>query len=64
MPKSENIYTAIAVINTVDDAIGTNNDLANAWIAELRNHATHLGKIGQTLGAAYQKPTESDGIFL
>jgi hypothetical protein len=64
MPKSENVYAAIAVINTIDNAVSANNDLTNGWIVQFRNDATHLRKIGEALGAADEKPTESDCIFL
>ena len=49
MPESGNVHPAIAVINTVDDAVGANDNLANGWIAELRHDPPISGKSARRL---------------
>ena len=60
MPESSNVHAAVAVIDSMDNAVGANDNLANGWIVELGNNAAHFGKVCKTLGAVEQKLTKRD----
>ncbi len=63
MPESRDVHTAIAVIDAMDDSVGTDDDLPNGWIIEFRDDATQLGKLTKPFGVAYEKLTETDRPF-
>ena len=45
MPKTGDIHTTSGMIHPVDDAVGTNNNLADVGVIELGDDPAHLGKI-------------------
>src|ERR1035438_1847810 len=55
MPESGDIYSAIGVVNAVDDTVGADDNLANGWISKFWNHSAHLREVGETLSAADQE---------
>lgn len=55
MPETSYVHAAVAVVDTVDDAIGTNHDLSDGRVVELRNDSAQLRKISEALGAADEK---------
>jgi hypothetical protein len=60
MPEARYIHPAIGVIDSVDNAIGADDDFAKRRIIELGNYATQLGIVGEALGAAEEKTGRSE----
>jgi len=63
MPESGNVHTAIAVIDAVDDTVGTNDNLAQRGIAEFGHDSAHLREISEALGIADEELAENDGAL-
>ena len=60
VPESSNVHAAVAMIDAVDNAVRSDDDLADGWIVELWNNAAHLGEVCETFGAVEQKLAERD----
>ncbi|MCE0522872.1 MAG: hypothetical protein LV480_08165 [Methylacidiphilales bacterium] len=60
MPKSNDVYPATGVVKSIDDSIGTHNNLADYGNIELRDNASQLGKLCQTLRVKNKKLPEGD----
>lgn len=58
VPESSDVYSAIPVIDAVDDPVRSNNYLTKERIAELRQDPPHLRVISKKFGAADEELTE------
>jgi hypothetical protein len=60
VPKSDDIHSAIGMVNAIDDTVGTHNNLANRGNIELRDDASQLGKLRETFRMANEELSECD----
>src|SRR6185369_1351952 len=58
MPEAGNLTKLFRVIDSVDDSVGSKNDLANAVIPVFRHDAPRLGKVLKTICLRYQSVSE------
>lgn len=64
MPESNDIHPAITVVNAVNDTIQpAHDDLPDGRIAELRNHASNLREICESLCAADKQLAKPSGAL-
>ena len=63
MPESSNVHSAVGMIESVNNAIRANNDLANGRIIKLWHNTAHLWEVRETLGARKQKLAKLDGTL-